>query len=243
MTQTHDLPEQVELQAMTRRTVDQLLQLKVTHDLVRHVIDETREDWRSYVARLHEQYPIRGIGVIATPDALASHDYDGDAGGFLHGDEDVAPEEIISNLNDYPLQAATAAYAFSLVEVYGNDVANLFKPGSVRPLGSWHTDIKFDLDSRDTAQSLRAAAAFAKLFDGDPADIKPASVIRLVAMRRARNDYVHRKDTGIAFDRFLAYCLAVVCQIHFLKASDQSALKVYPWEAFDEKWRGQASHY
>ncbi|MNH67412.1 hypothetical protein D3C73_194660 [compost metagenome] len=155
----------------------------------------------------------------------------------------LAPEEIISNLNDYPLQAATAAYAFSLVEVYGNDVANLFKPGSVRPLGSWHTDIKFDLDSRDTAQSLRAAAAFAKLFDGDPADIKPASVIRLVAMRRARNDYVHRKDTGIAFDRFLVYCLAVVCQIHFLKASDQSALKVYPWEAFDEKWRGQASHY
>ena len=87
-----------------------------------------------------------------------------------------APEEIISNLNDYPLQAATAAYAFSLVEVYGNDVANLFKPRSVRPLGSWHADIKFDLDSRDTAQSLRAAAAFAKLFDGDPADIKPASV-------------------------------------------------------------------
>ena len=227
-----------EIRGLTEAALQGLLHLKMTHNLVDYVVDARRTDWRSFVEELHaREYPIKGAGVIVTPDVLESEHIDEWQGGFLHDQEDASPDEIISDLNEYPLAAGSASFAFSVVEVFGNEVAELCKPGTIRAKGSWHENIKFDMETGTPEQGIAAMKTFAKVFGGDFLSVKATTIKRLSLLRVARNAYVHRRDTDIDFEVFLAYCLAIVCQIYFVCDPKATELRAYPWEPFDkEKW-------
>lgn len=224
-----------EIRDATTTAVDTLLRLKMTHDLVEYVIDEKRDKWRDLVSELHVNYPIKAAGIVASPGTLGSDDVDADEGGFMYWRIDVAPDDIVSEIGEHPFDAASAAYAFSIVEVFGNEVANIRHPERVRAKGSWHETIKYDLTFGDGEKGKAAMGAFARVFGGDFLNVKPASIMRLMRLKEARNDFVHRRQTDINFDAFLAYCVAIVCQIYFLCEPDGETLKQVPWSTYGDR--------
>jgi len=239
VTKTTEVNE-VEVRRLADSAIDRLLSLRLTHDLLLHRIDEGLSKWRDLQQQLHaEQYPIKGAGVIATLENLGATVIANEDGGFLHDEEDVAPEDIVDNLGTYPLAAASSAYAFSVMEEFGNEVARLVHPNQkTYTTWSWHKSVELSLDNFTKATMAKALCAFAAPFGADPVRVQSASALRLVAVRTARNDYVHRRDTDIDFHTFCAFCLAVVCQIFFLAVPSATELKRFPWYHFDEeKWR------
>lgn len=226
-----------EVRNATTCAIDTLLRLKMAHDLVEYVVDEKREKWRDLVSELHVNYPIKATGVVASLETLDSTDVDAEDGGFMRWRVDVTPDDIVSELGEHPFDAASAAYAFSIVEVFGNEVANLRNPEGVRAKGSWHETIKYDIEAADREKGIAAMRAFARVFGGDFLCVKPASIVRLMALKAARNDYIHRRQTNIDFDAFIAFCVAIVCQIYFLCEPDGEALRHVPWSTYDDIWQ------
>ena len=231
--------DEAALRELALAAVDRLLDLRLTHDLLEHRIEDGRSRWRELTEQLHAaKYPITGAGVIATRENLGSPKIGAENGGFLHAEELLAPEDVVSNLGSYPLAAASSAYAFSIVEIFGNEVARMVRPDQkTYATWSWHKDVTLDPDDYTERQGMKALRDFAAPFGADFLKVQPASVWRLVAVRGARNDYIHRRIADIDFHTYVGFCLALVCQIFFLAVPGAEELKRYPWTHYDEeKW-------
>lgn len=178
------------VRTLTKGTISSLLQLLVTYRLTNHLIQRHRTEWRELEASLHyNDYPIRGAGVIATPDNIEK--IDPEKGGFLHMEELVAPEDIVSQVGDFPLNAATASYAFTLMEVCGDEVLKHVNPSYFKPRQAWHRDVYRGQKPKELV------IAFNKPFLGNFQDVKTENTHRLMALKEARNLFAHQGEADI----------------------------------------------
>lgn len=209
-----------------RPSIERLLELGVNFRLHRHLFDGHAAEWRNLSEELHMGYPVRSLGIIATPTNIVKYH-------FLHDQEMVAPEEIVHLVGDKIYDTAMAAYAFTIVEMCGDEVAAIVKQAPAR---AWHTDISQNKEL-SVSDAFSQREKFAKPFDGDVNLVTATSVTRLARMKAARNEFAHRGDTEVDFGEFLEDALAVLSQIYFLCLPGETHLKVYPWEALSDKWK------
>lgn len=217
----------MDVHEIVRPSIESLLNLGVNFRLHRYLFDRHAAEWRGLSAELHIDYPVKSLGIIATPTNIEKDH-------FLHDCEMVAPEDIVHMVGDRVYDAAMAAYAFTIVEMCGDEVAALVKQTHAKQR-AWHTDIKQN-DKLSINEALSQTAKFAKPFDGDFNLVTAKSVIRLARMKAARNEFAHRGDTMVDFSQFLEDALAVLCQIYFLCLPRETQLKIYPWEILIDKW-------
>jgi hypothetical protein len=216
-----------DVKKIIRSSIEKLLELGVNFRLHRYLFDRHAADWRDLSVELHVNYPVRSLGIIATPMNIEKYH-------FLHGDEPVSPDEIVGMVGDPVYDAAMASYAFTIVEMCGDEVAALVKqmPPKQR---AWHTDIKQN-KNLSACDADKQRAKFVKPFDGNIERLTATSVIRLARMKAVRNEFAHQGNPMVDFNQFLEDALAVLSQIYFLCVPGETHLKVYPWDDLTDKW-------
>src|SRR4029077_5854585 len=128
---------------LTKNVVNELLEFKSIYELTALQIERVRENWRAVEAELNQvNRPVRGSGVIAT---LGANGIEGlDSGeDFLITDELASPETLVQGLGQFPLEAASCAYVFTILEKFGgDDLVEIVNPDFSEERRSWHRDVK-----------------------------------------------------------------------------------------------------
>lgn len=104
----------MDIQERTRGFIKELLWFKLQYDISQYLSDRAASNWREFEAEQHEDYPIKGCGVIADGSLLQQWTPKNES--LLHLDEDLAPEETGSEINGFPRDSVSIVYVFSLLE-------------------------------------------------------------------------------------------------------------------------------
>lgn len=148
---------------------------------------------------------------------------------FLYDDIDVGAHELGAYLNTFPLAAASASHIFTLLEVFGDDVAEIINSGGIPRNKAWHEDVRGFADLKDPVQVQKAQEGFGKHFGISTNDVPEIAARRMVEIKKIRNDYAHTAAAHVDFSEFFHDAIAVVCHIAFL-TTDIDRISIYPWE-------------
>jgi hypothetical protein len=222
------------IKELTTTALYRLLTFHVSFSSLAYIHSQATDDWRNLEEELHQGYPIRGAGILATRRNLRI--IDADNGGFLHTDEDLYPGEVPTELQAFPYEAASAAYAFTLLEGYGDEILAIVNPEAQKQRQAWHHGVYGDADLRDPAQLERARKGFAKSFGRNLKSVPRYAVVRLVRIKAARNQFMHEGTQDICFSEFYGMVLATVASIYFLVLPSESSLSAYPYEDYHNKF-------
>jgi hypothetical protein len=223
---------------LTHSTLKRLLEFKTVYDIQRYVTDRHSRDFREFEAETAEG-TFDGAGVIATRDNIL-RDPRREDDTFYHDDVPMGSHEVGAYIREFPLDAASASYVFTLIEVYGDEIAAIVAPGSINRNKAWHEDIKGFADLRDAVQVQTMRAAFAKHFGANAANVPELAVRRMVGLKRIRNDFAHEGSDRVSLPSFLTDATAVVCHIAFL-ITDETRISIYPWEDHDVRFSPQSA--
>ena len=118
--------EIMNIQERTQDFINELLWFKLKYDVSQYLSDRVAHNWREFEAEQHEEYPIKGCGLLADRALLQQWTLKNEC--LLHFDEDLAPEDTGSEIDSFPRDTVSIVYVFSLLEAYGNDVCDELKP-------------------------------------------------------------------------------------------------------------------
>ncbi|MGE8492000.1 hypothetical protein [Comamonas sp.] len=220
---------------LTQSALASQLSFRVAFQAADYLHNDARENWRDFLDRLHTGYPVKGVGIKAMPSNLKA--FDADDGGFLHLEEDLNPEDASSELLSFPYQAASAAYSFTLLEGYGNDLADIVNPGYIAGRRAWHHGVHGDADLKDPTQLKKAKEGFTKPFNRAAPEVKNYTVQRLVSLKRDRNAFMHDAKVGVDFQKFHGMVMGTIAALHFLVIPTEKQLSVYPYFDYHAKWK------
>jgi hypothetical protein len=220
--------EQGKVIQIGERTLKVLLTFKLEVDIQRYLGNRHSINWSDLEHEIAVNQSLHGAGIVATPEELL-HEPDFGEEGFFRSQVPLSSEEVGHRILSFPIEAAAASYAFTLLEVFGNDVAAVTSPKGLNRNKAWHEDIKGFADLRDKVQVEAARRAFGKHFLAQAGDVPEIAARRMVELKRVRNDFAHDGNTVISFDNFLQNVLAIICHIIFL-VTDEKRLLVYPFE-------------
>lgn len=224
-----------QIENFTGQTVRRLQRLQVSFRLNKYTQDRLYADQGAMEIELHsKEYPVRASGIVAARAILSA--LDKNIGTFYFGEELVAPEAAVPEFWDFPLAAASAAYVFTIIEDYGNTIAKLNRPISIRQGSSWHAPIYGDLNLSDRAAVDKARGKVAAIFQVSRSRIPVRSIRRMVWLKRHRNAYAHEMETSVDFEQFFTYSLSMVCQVAFLCGAWMQEIKEYPYEDFEHRY-------
>ena len=212
-----------------------LLRFHVSYSTAIFLHEDTVSNWRELEERLHQGYPIKGVGVKATRKNLKI--IDSEDGGFLHQEELLYPSEVPSELQSFPYEVTSSAYIFTLLEGYGDNLLTIVNPTYLKARQAWHHAVYGDAKLSDPRQLAKAKDGFSKPFNSSAAKVPLYAVQRLVAIKYSRNKFMHDGHTGIDFKEFFASVVATVVFLHFLTLPSENDLSVYPYYDYDEKWK------
>lgn len=218
----------------TDEVLQTLLRFHVSYSGARYIHEEATVNWRDLEDRLHNDYPIRGVGIKATRNNLKVINAEFD--GFLHQDEDLYPGEVPSELQSFPYQAASAAYAFTLLEGYGDDLVSIVNPGYLKVRQAWHHAVYGDANLRDIGQLAKAKEGLAKPFMCKANKVPKYVVQRLVEIKSVRNEFMHEGSSDIDFDDFFGAVVGTVAFLHFMVLPSENEITLYPYYDYHEKW-------
>lgn len=231
-----------EIRRYTTATIQRLLQFRLTHNLTKYQLEKVRANWRDAELELHDEYPITEAGVIAV---LSN----GDAGvegllrrdEFLITDEPVSPEEIISLLGSFPLDAAAGAYVFAMLEEYGDTLVKMLNPKFEKTRTSWHRDVYAGTKIGGPAKRKKLEIAFGKPFGLEKYAIAADVVLSLMLLKKERNAFAHSGRTDMSFDEFFERALRVICYIYLMVLpSTDEILIVAPKDDLTGRFRDAA---
>lgn len=208
-----------------------MLTFATTVNIQKYIINRHVNDWRAFEAEaafLDEQVSIKGTGVLAERDET-TRDIRAAEQDFFYNDVLLAAHELSAYIGSFPLSAAAASYLFTLLEVFGDEVADLVKPDSIERNKAWHDGVRGSFDLRDPVQVWTARKAFGVHFTATANDVPELAAHRMVKLKRVRNEFAHEGTQCVDFERFLRDTLAVVCHIAFL-TTNENRISVYPWE-------------
>ena len=181
---------------------------------------------------------VTGTGVIAHRNEFSKAGLK-DEMGFLKDGIPLDAQEISAYIDAFPLSESAASYLFTILEVFGNDVAEKIKPGSINKNKAWHEDVRGFADLRDEIQVQKMREAFAKHFQVDPAKVTDLAVHQTVKLKKIRNEFAHDAQARVNFEDYLHTTIAVVCHIAFL-VTDEDRFSVYPWEDHLQRFTPQS---
>lgn len=216
---------------LTISTLDQMLRFATTVNIQSYIIDRHATQFRDFeaeAAELEYRLSIKGTGVLAERAKIIKQAPYSEQ-DFFYDEVPLGAHELGAYIDGFPLSAAAASYLFTLLEVFGDNVAALVKPGSIPKNKAWHEDVKGFADLRDIQQVEKARKAFGKHFSADPKDVPELAARRMVGLKRERNEFAHEGTHWVNYEQFLKDTLAVVCHITFL-VTDERRISVYPWE-------------
>lgn len=219
---------QREIFRLTVSTLREMLIFKTTVDIQKYMSERHARDFREFEAETAVNQEFDGAGVLATRENIAKARAFSEQ-GFFHDEVPLGSHEVGAYIGQFPLEAAASSYVFTVVEVFGDKVAELVSPGGLDKNKAWHEDVKGYADLRDSVQLRKAREAFGKHFDAKADDVPELAARRMVELKRARNAFAHDGEEDIGFTQFLEDALAVVCHIAFL-VTDENRISVYPWE-------------
>ncbi|MDF0541208.1 hypothetical protein PX699_02535 [Sphingobium sp. H39-3-25] len=229
---------QRKIMKLTLAMLQTLLEFKTVYDIQAYMTDRHGRDFRTFEEETADQV-FAGAGVLATRENIVVIDKFGDA-EFCHWEVPMGSHETGAYIMAFPLAAASASYVFTLIEGFGDDIADLVSPGSRNRNRAWHEDVKGFADLADPVQVTKAREAFAKHFAADPADVPPLAARRIVGLKAARNAFAHDGERSIDFQQFLQDALAIVCHIAFL-TTGEDRISVYPWEDHMDQFAPRSS--
>lgn len=235
-----DRQKSADIMRATVGTLHRILMFVTTVRIQKYIVDQRAtnySDFEQELSNLMEHERLDGVGVLATRKKLLTKP-SFDEKDFLRDGIGLASEELGAYIDAFPLDAAGASFLFTLLEVYGDDVAAIVKPGSIPRNKAWHEDVKGFADLRDSVQVRKAREAFGKHFDVDANEVPEHAARRMVKLKKARNDFAHDRGHAIDFDGFLRDTAAVVCHIAFL-TTKAKRISVYPWEDHLDVFRPQ----
>ena len=215
----------------TIATLRKMLIFATSVKIQQFIIDKHTIDFGEFealAATLSELESIKGTGVLALRNNISqlAPSYEQN---FFYDEVPLGSHELGAYINAFPLPAAAASYLFTLLEIYGNEVAATVCPGSINRNKAWHEDLRGFTDLRDHVQVGKAREAFAKHFGASADDVPELAVHQMVEIKRSRNDFAHDGTQHVDFSQYLHETLAVVCHIAFLTTNEER-LSVYPWE-------------
>lgn len=161
-------------------TLRSILTIATTYKIQRYVLEKTEAGFREFEEEISVRNDIKGIGVIAERDNMSARN-------FFFNKINLASYELGAYINSFPLKAATASYLFTILEVFGNEVAEVVNPGHINRNKAWHEDVKGFADMRDVVQVQKAREAFAKHFSVPMDDVPEIAARRIVDLKCKRN--------------------------------------------------------
>ena len=215
----------------TADTVGSLLELATEYRVQTYILDGKASGFREFedeVAQDDSGSRIKGIGLLTDRVGILKEDASADD-YLIKGEVPLGSHELGHLINQFPLAAAAASYAFTVMEVYGDEVATLISPGSIPSRQAWHRKIYDDVNLKDIPAVTKAITAFAEAFGANGVDVPPVAVKRIINLKAKRNRFAHKGTQHVNFEDFIADTIAIVCHIAFL-TTDVHRLSVYGFE-------------
>jgi len=221
----------MDIHERTDRFINELLHFKLDYDVSSYLSDQATDRWRDFEVEQHEDYPIKGAGLIASFDLLKDWGLGrkGDE-NLLHLEEDLAPENTGDKIDSFPRSTVSIIYVFSLLEDYGNSICAYLNPGYLRQRQAWHHRVYGGVDMSDAGAHQKMKEGFAIPFGFRSSDVPDNIVEALVYLKFVRNRIVHDLDHSPDFVDCFRSVVAIVCCIYFLTPSAHKEIKIYPWE-------------
>jgi hypothetical protein len=219
-----------EISSLTKETLDTLLKLHVSCRAINFAHERLFNEWRNFVELLHQNYPIKGTGIVATKTNLRVND--AEDGGFIHMDVDLLPDEIIAEMQSFPQDAASAAYVFTLLEDFGDRLVDIVNPGILQARQAWHAAVNADLNLKKVGDRKKARSRLAKIFAKNEKLISRDFLVRLQRIKILRNEFMHEGNPDINFDKFLYDALAIASFLYFLILPMGNCLSRYPFSDY-----------
>lgn len=228
--------KQLAIELVTQDVLRTLLRFHVSHSIALYLKNRTEVRYIDFEEELHINYPIRAVGVVATRKNL--REIDSLNGGFLRDEEELAPEIVTDHFGDFPLSAVAAAYCFTILEGYGDELVRIVNRAYEQKRRSWHREVHADADLLDPAQLLRARESYARPFGANARRVPIYAVQRLTRLKQSRNTLMHQGlSANIDFEEFYGSIVGTVCQLFFLCAPSCTELTVLPFNNRDDKAR------
>jgi len=223
------------IQKRTQDFIKEMLWFKLQYDISRYLSDQAESNWRDFEAEQHNNYPIKGCGLIADSSLLQQWTINNES--LLHLDEDLAPEETGSEINGFPRDTVSNVYVFSLLEAYGNDVCDKLNPSYRMKHQAWHHSVYGDADLNSLTTRAKMLDNFCRPFGFDKSKVPSQIISALVEIKRQRNIIVHQLQHTSTFELFFRHVIAIACCIYFSWNGAKSELKIYPWFDYDDKYK------
>ena len=216
-------------------TLDSMITLGVSVRIQSYVMDDKTRNFREFESELAQQEgtgPIQGIGLLALREDMVKElpSYEQ---GIVFKEVPLAVDDLTPMLSGFPLDAAAASYAYTMLEVFGDEASALVHPGSLKGYDSWHKDIYGDMNVKDLQRLTATRKAFCKHFNADPEDVDYGTVKKMIRIKNERNMFAHKGHADVNFERFLEDVMTVVCHLTFL-LTDEDRISVYPWEDYED---------
>lgn len=229
------IEQQARIREITMATLRDFLTFHISHKAIDFIHEESTDDWSSFEDRLHNDYSIKGVGVIASRNNLKI--IDAEDGGFLYLEEDLYPGEVSAELLSYPYVAASSSYLFTMLELYGDQLVNIVNPNYLRKHQAWHHGVYGDMSLKTKVERDNARKRFSKPFGRKQSSIPLYAVKRLIKLKKQRNIFIHEGQSEMEFNSFFANIIATVLSVYFLLAQNNNEIKLYPYYDYSGKWK------
>lgn len=100
----------MDLLERTKLLLNELVNFKLAYDVSCYLSDRARADWRSFEMEQHEEYPIKGCGLVASREHVANWTLRRET--ILHLEEDLAPEETGAEIDSFSRDTVATTYVF-----------------------------------------------------------------------------------------------------------------------------------
>lgn len=211
------------------------LKLHVSMQCSKYLFDKAIINWREFESEISINYPIKGIGIIGT--RMNMENPDSSEGGFLYTDEPLGGHEVTDELQGFPFETAAAAYLFTALEIFGDEISEILVGPKLRQYDSWHKFAGPNLDFSDKKSLASVAGKIAKIFNTPISAFSENFVSRLVLLKIQRNRFAHVGDEIEDFEQFFEDVILVALAIYFAVLPNEKKIKVYPYQDLERKFK------
>ena len=228
----------MDIHQRTDKFISELLRFKLDYDISTYLSERATDRWQEFGFEQHEDYPIKGAGLIASFDLIKNWGLGKRKDeNLLHLEEDLAPETTGDKIDSFPRSTVSIVYAFSLLEDYGNSICTHLNPSYLRQRQAWHHKVYGDADMADATVHQKMKEGFAIPFGFDTVNVPDGIVEALVYLKSQRNGIVHDLDHSPEFVDCFRSVVAIACCIYFLTPSARKEIKSYPWEDYHGRYK------
>ncbi|MBY3364970.1 hypothetical protein [Rhizobium laguerreae] len=227
---THLFSEKIEMaRALTRNVLAEALKFRLSVDINTYVTDRAVTEPAGLEGELSAAYAIRGVGIRANRDNSRSPN------DFINKDSPLDPEDAVAEMQNFPFHAASCAYLFTVLEIYGNDLA-LCVVGAPPARGDWHSSASERLKFSVVADVTNAKTRIAGVFGRTKEEIDDHFLASICELKKTRNAIIHEAHRRPNFEDFFETVLSMICQVHFLALPGDQEIIIYPWPDFNNEY-------